>query len=175
MTELDAKGVAFLLNVAEEKNEREQLSALSAQRLFNYAERGADQPLDFDVERILRSNPKVRALYFQLKARQSIAYSELAAAASTDVFPRREIDAFEINVFEDEEHVFVVLQKRQEEDGDITMPSEIEIRHENGDGGSIVLPLPVDGKQIIALSTSDDDHTKFIDALKQPTTLLFLK
>ena len=176
MTEnIDPLKVELSLEIAAEHNQGKPTSIVTAKKLDDYARRDTDAPLDFEIERILRSNEQVRSIYFQMKAGQSTAYSELAAAASSGGFPRRELDGFELNVSQDGEFVFVVLQRRNANDTDLKMPRELEIRDEKGEGGAVMLPDEVQGKQLIALSVSEEKDAPLIAALKKVKTRLFLK
>ncbi|MEP1332303.1 MAG: hypothetical protein ABJK43_06380 [Lentilitoribacter sp.] len=176
MTEnIDPLKIELSLAIAKERNQGKPVLITTAKRIDDYARRNVDAPLDLELERILRNNEGVRNLYFQMKARQSIGFSEIAAAASSGGFPRRELAGFELNVAQDGEVVFVVLQRSNVNDKDLKMPNELEIRDENGKGGAVVLPDEVQGKQLIALSINEEKDMPLIAALKKVKTRLFLK
>lgn len=138
--------------------------------LIAYATRGQGAPVDFRIERAIRSDAEVGRTYRRILVGAAVGYSEMAMAAGTGNYPSRRIGSFELRVVEDGADVYVVLSESRGAEGAPTMLEAI------GANESVRIPLsePVRGHIQIAIDPSNAELARLLSLLGQPATELYL-
>lgn len=172
--ELYLDQVKVVLTNADER-ERNDVSSITALQIARYARRKPSDPSNFAVEKALRQNSNIRNLYFDLLSSRSQAASHFAAAAASEDYPKRVIGHFDLNVTEDTDGSFIVIEANSAEGRKLEAPRQIEFRTPDGAGWLRQLPSPIKGQQIIILNGDDEEDIGLAEALKMPDLKLFLR
>ncbi|HRD77877.1 MAG TPA: hypothetical protein PK264_18390 [Hyphomicrobiaceae bacterium] len=180
----DDKSPAMLQHLVAELNARDLVTAMRDTRaestasatgianseLIGYALRGPGAPMDFRIERAIRSDRTVGLRYRRMLQSSAIGYSELAMAAGTGTYPSRRVGAFDLRVVEDGRDVFVVLSQSA---GGPAGPQALEAI---GPDDSVRIPLSeaVRGHIQIAIDPANGDLSRLLKLLGEATTELYL-
>lgn len=173
---------AMLQHLISEQNARELSAAAAAQRgtamrdgvraaeLIAYANRGQGAPVDFRIERSIRSDAKVASTYRRILMGAAVGYSEMAMAAGTGNYPSRKIGDFDLKVVEDGDDVYVVLSEAR---GAKVSPTMLEAI---GPADCVRIPLsqPVRGHIQISIDPANGELARLLALLGQPATELYL-
>lgn len=145
-------------------------NAIGAADLIAYARRDPDQPIDFRLERAIRSDASINKRYRRILQGASLGHSALAMAAGTGTYPERRIGTFDLRVVEDGSDTYVVLSEI------VAPPSSPVALEAVGEADSVRIPLsdPVRGHIQIAIDPANEGLSRLLRLLGQPTTELFL-
>lgn len=129
-----------------------EAQAVARTALWAHARREPGAPVDFAVERALRTDPEAGRLYRRLLSIDAVAYSETAAAAYDNSATHRRIGDFDLDVVEeDDAPPTLIIQMLA---GARTAPGTIEVVSIEG-VVRLPLPAPVDGHIVMDLPRQD--------------------
>lgn len=167
ISEQNARDIAAL--VAEHRRAAGS-GGIGAGELIAYANRERGTPVDFRIEKAIRSDPAVGRRYRRILMGAAVGYSEMAMAAGTGAYPERKVGGFDLKVVEDGADTYVVLSEMR---GSRSTPSMLEAI---GANESVRIPLsePVRGHIQIAIDPANDDLSRLLSLLGQPATELYL-
>ncbi len=146
--------------------------ALHPLALYRHANRAPDAPVDFAVERALRTDPALMRRYRAILSSAALAVSPMARAASTEGETRRKIGDYDLRLFRgDEEQPAILIIETERRD--LELPLLIDAL---GDDGSQRRPVPKgrDGAAQILLSETADADRQFIALIASPTSFIAL-
>ena len=179
--ELKPEEVEFLFDLQDEDEQAEAAPrAVTFKRLFDYANRSPSAPLDFEIERKLRENWRLLRSYTSLLSDQAIAFCEMAAAASSDDYPLRQLGFYCLSVVEDGGDYFIELSF-DDADRDLmardaaSNPQVIEFCSDDGLILMYELGPVVKGVRMIILDAENEKDQQLLDLLKSPSLGIFLK
>lgn len=144
-------------------------AASSATQLARYAARHS-AVIDLSLERHLRSNAQALWLYHGFLATQSVARSEMAAAASAGKIDRRVVGEHVVKLVDERGRLYLVVEIK----GKGPVPSLIEVRGKDGLGCRVHLGNPIDGIVQQRLDPSNSDHKILSDLFRTYDTVIYL-
>ena len=179
-SELTPEEASFLFEVEDQNTDAPQTAtAITFARLFGYAHRSNSDPLDFEIERGLREHAGLRSGYSTLMQNMAIAYSNMAAAASSDEYPMRELGFYSLTLIEDHGDYFIELVFDDADDekvvaDEIKDPNALVFLGQNGDLLTYELGPLVKGVRMIILDDMATKDRRLLELLRSTTTGIFL-
>lgn len=184
LKDLHPEEVSFLFDL---EGDRQQLEAVehetglvSFKEIFDYANRSPDMPLVLSIERCLRSNANLLALYLDLLQEQAVASSIVARAASSEVYPTRKIGTlYSLKILEDDgDYVVEIALDRNQPDDEVLdrqrNPNRIEFRTPDGQGFTYSLGAMVRGVRLLLLSRDNEKDRLLLDLLQRPDLRIYI-
>lgn len=167
ISEQNARDLAAL---AAEQRRAGGSGSIGAGELVAYANRERGTPVDFRIERAIRTDQVVGRKYRRILMGAALGYSEMAMAAGTGAYPERKVGGFDLKVVEDGSDTYVVLSETR---GSRSSPTMLEAI---GAKESVRIPLsePVRGHIQIAIDPANDELSRLLSLLGQPATELYL-
>ena len=108
-------------------------------------------------------------LYRAFLAREGLAFSRHARAASSDLVSRRIIGDYELELVMEDDALFIMISL----DGK-TPPQSMFLLHEDGRNQMVSLPAPVDDMIQEGLSRKGKDNARLVELLLDPVTSITL-
>lgn len=170
---LAARATANVLLTALAKVEppAEGAGAVSRADLWAYANRPAGVPLDFRVERAVRSDAAVAQRYAKLMALKTQVMSQMAAAAYAPGEAYRKLGPFSLDVIEEDGNPPTLVIERL--GGTLPAPTMIEAVGLEG-VARVALPAEVDGHIVLDLPSQDLTRDLLRLLLANPQTAVYL-
>jgi hypothetical protein len=178
--QLDTKTEAMIQYLAHEQAARDLTAAIlladtpapavSGADLVTYATRSKGAPVDFRIEKQVRSDPAVALRYRRIMQSKAIGYSQMAMAAGSGAVPDRKIGGFGLKVVEDGSDTYLILSQEANPSAAPTVPEAI------GADDSVRVPLssPVRGHIQIIFDRQNEELVRLLKLLRQPNTELYL-
>lgn len=178
--QLDLKTEAMIQYLAHEQAARDLTAALllaetsapavDGAELVAYATRSKGSPVDFRIEKHVRSDPSAALRYRRIMQSKAIGYSQMAMAAGSGAVPDRKIGGFGLKVVEDGSDTYLILSQ---EANPSAAPTVLEAV---GADDSVRVPLssPVRGHIQIIFDRQNDELVRLLKLLRQPNTELYL-
>lgn len=143
---------------------------VTAYQLWQYAHREPGSPVDFGIERAVRTTPATATRYRRILSAEAKGYSEMAMAASTGRYPVRKVGSYEVRVIEDHDAVYVVVSRSEER---LPSPSMMEVE---GDAETVRLALPeaVRGHQQMIARPGDKTMESLLALLGETGSRVYL-
>lgn len=108
-------------------------------------------------------------LYRTMLARQSLGYSQMARAARTSDDMRRQVGDFELNVVNDEDAIFLMIQPVS-----TVVPSTVTLINDDGRMQALKLPEPINGVQQLGFAVGQPETDELLELLQDPATSIFI-
>jgi hypothetical protein len=161
-----ARDITAALLLADEQPARD----VSGAELVAYAMRDKGAPVDFRLERQLRTDTRSALKYRRILQSKAIGYSQMAMAAGSGSVPERRIGGYGLKVVEDGTDTYLILSQ---EAGQQAAPTVLEAI---GKDDSVRVPLssPVRGHIQIIFDDQNSDLVRLLKLLSQPNTELYL-
>jgi hypothetical protein len=178
---LDKKTEAMIQLLAQEQVARDLSAAVllaegapadgvSGSDLVAYAMRDRRAPVDFRIERQIRSDARTALRYRRIMQSKALGYSEMAMAAGSGSVPERKIGGYGLKVVEDGTDTYLILSQ---EAGQPATPTVLEAVGKN-DSVRVPLSSPVRGHIQIIFDNQNSDLVRLLKLLGQPNTELYL-
>lgn len=146
-------------------------SGISRADLWAHVRRVPGDPVNFAAERAIRTDPEAARMYRRLLGFQSVARSEMAAAAYDSSATHRRIGSFELDVIEeDDAPPALVIQCLSDT---VPAPTLIEVVSIEG-VVRLALPAPVDRHIVIDLPRQDAERDLLRLMLANPLSGVYL-
>ena len=146
-------------------------SGISRADLWAHVRRVPGDPVNFAAERAIRTDPEAARMYRRLLGFQSVARSEMAAAAYDSSATHRRIGSFELDVIEeDDAPPALVIQCLSDT---VPAPTLIEVVSIEG-VVRLALPAPVDRYIVIDLPRQDAERDLLRLMLANPLSGVYL-
>ncbi|MEP9390559.1 hypothetical protein [Mesorhizobium sp. KR9-304] len=144
-------------------------AVIPASRLIAYASREAGIA-DLDIERLIREQPRARAIYFDALRTSASSFSSMAVAAGTGGVRNRLVGPHRVELVDEADMTYLVVYL-----GESTDPVEwIEVRTREGGGGRIRLGRAIRNVVQLPLDHRRDDMRAIDEGIRQPDSEIYL-
>jgi hypothetical protein len=138
-------------------------------RIAAYARRGG-RVADLALERILRSDPRARALYSEALKGSARSYVPQAAAASGAELRERIVGGHRIELITEDARDYLVVHLH----ADGAEVRQVEARSPDGEGGRVDLGEPIDGVLQAWLDPDNPEMLAVRRAIASPLAAIYL-
>ena len=138
-------------------------------RIVSYARR-EEQIADLNLEKILRSDIRVRAIYLQALRGNARAYAQQAAAASGAELRERIVEGHKIELITEDTRDYLVVHL----DAADTKIRRLEVRDPEGEGGRVDFGEPIDGVLQAWLDPHNPEMLAVRRAITSPLAAIYL-
>lgn len=143
--------------------------SITAGQLIDYARR-TDPIFNLAIERRIRENRSARTVYMNALGHTAIAGSPVAIAASGERAMSRMLGPHRMECIEDHEGLVLVIHLAKGE----PVPSSLEVRSADGQGGRIALSKPIRGVIQFPLDRLDPAVAAVYDWIVNPDSAILL-
>lgn len=178
--QLDTKTEAMIQLLTQEQTARDLTAAIflaepaaqtvSGADLVAYATRSRGAPVDFRMEKAVRSDARTALRYRRIMQSKALGYSHMAMAAGSGAIPERKIGGFGLKVVEDGSDTYLILSQ------EANQPAAPTVLEAVGSEDSVRVPLssPVRGHIQIIFDRQNEELVRLLKLLRQPSTELYL-